>query len=94
MKKITIFIATIFILISPVQATESGSGVIGQIDLRAGYILINGFEYQIQKKRTKVYSGEHQLTLRMLKRGVKVKFVSDDGVVTKIRLVKPYVFRG
>ncbi len=50
MKKITIFIATIFILISPVQATESGSGVIGQIDLRAGYILINGFEYQIQKK--------------------------------------------
>jgi len=94
MKKLMVFIVTLLIFVGKVQATESGSGLIRQVDLREGVVVINGFQYRIQKKRTKLFSGEHQLRLNLLKPGIRVNFVVDDeGVITKIRMKTPYVFR-
>ncbi len=93
MGKMIAIIISLLIFVSNVQATESGSGLIRQINLKEGFVIINGFQYRIQKKRTKLFSGEHQLRLNLLKPGIRVNFVVDEGVITRIRMKKPYVFR-
>ncbi len=95
MKNFLTIIAVLVLIVCNVQANAGvrSSGVIENIDLVNGLVQINGINYQIQKDKTRLISGEHKLRLKSLKIGSRVSFSVEDSLVTEIKLKTPYVFK-
>ncbi len=93
MKKLLTLIFFLFFSFSVNSAETHGSGTVNEVNIIAGYIVINNVKYAITHGQTQFISGNKHIDLAHLKRGLKIDYIVSEGKIKQIN-VKTSLIKG